>query len=154
MVPLCNALAAVPRRLYTEYVDPTPLYAMIACRLISLDKRPGVRPIGVCETARRIIGKAIAGVLHNDIRAAAGPLQMCTSQPPSSETAVQALADVFTSLDTEAVVLVNALNAFNQLNRQLALRNIPALCPPLACCVANFYRQRSLIRRWGSHLLS
>ena len=41
---------------------------------------------------------------------------------------------------TEAVVLVDASNAFNQLNRQLALRNISVLCPSLACFVINIYR--------------
>ena len=137
---LCNALAAATRRLCTEYVDPTPLHALIACRLIPLDKNPGVRPIGVCETARRIIGKAISSVLHHDIRAAAGPLQLCAGQPAGCEAAVHALADVFSSLDTEAVVLVDASNAFNQLNRQLALRNISVLCPSLACFVINIYR--------------
>ena len=137
---LCNALAAVTRRLCTEYVDPTPLYALIACRLIPLDKNPGVRPIGVCETVRRIMGKAIANVSRNDIRAAAGPLQLCAGQPAGSEAAVHALAKVFSSLDAEAVVLVDASNAFNSLNRQQALRNKPVLCPSLACVVVNFYR--------------
>ena len=30
-----------------EYVDPAGLEALVACRLIALDKRPGVCPIGV-----------------------------------------------------------------------------------------------------------
>ena len=37
-------------------------------------------------------------------------------------------------------MLVDASNAFNQLNRQLALRNISVLCPSLACFVVNIYR--------------
>ena len=57
---LCNAVAAFARRLATQYVDPAGLSAFVACRLVSLDKNPGVRPIGVCETVRRIIGKAIS----------------------------------------------------------------------------------------------
>ena len=137
---LCNALAALTRRLCSHHVDPTPLHALIACRLIPLDKKPGVRPIGVCETARRIMGKAIVNVLHQDIRVAAAPLQLCAGQPAGSEAGVYALANVFSSLDSEAVLLVDASNAFNQLNRQQALRNIPVLCPPLACLVTNIYR--------------
>ncbi len=49
---LCHALALFTRRLCTAYVG---LSAFLACHLIALDKCPGVRPIGVCETARRII---------------------------------------------------------------------------------------------------
>ena len=40
---------------------------LVAFRLISLDKSPGVRPIGVGEVLRRIIGKAILTVLKSDI---------------------------------------------------------------------------------------
>ena len=137
---LCNSLAAVARRLCTEYVDPTPLHALIGCRLIPLDKKPGVRPIGVCETTRRIIGKTIASVLRHEIRAAAGPLQMCAGQPAGCEAATHALDRVFAEADTEAVILVDASNAFNSMNRQLALRNIPVLCPALAWYVINTYR--------------
>ena len=55
---LCNALASVARRISTEFLDPSSTFALFACRIVSLDKRPAVRPIGVCETLRRIIGKA------------------------------------------------------------------------------------------------
>ena len=50
LVNLCNSLALVAKRLCSEYVDPQGITALLACRLIALDKRPGVRPIGVCET--------------------------------------------------------------------------------------------------------
>ena len=43
---LCDALAAVTKRISTEHVDPSGLTAFIASRLIPLDKQPGVRPIG------------------------------------------------------------------------------------------------------------
>ena len=42
--------------------------------------------------------------------------------------------------DTEAVLLVNATNAFNSLNRQVALHNIRRLCPSLATILINTYR--------------
>ena len=56
---LCHSLALVARRLCTAFVDPDNLSAFVACRLIALNKNPGVRPIGVGETCRRIISKAI-----------------------------------------------------------------------------------------------
>ena len=43
---LCDALSAVARKLCTTFVDPGGLSAFVSCRLIALDKCPGVRPIG------------------------------------------------------------------------------------------------------------
>ena len=54
---LCSAVADLARRLSTEHVDPFGLMPLLNNRLIPLDKNPGVRPIGVGETLRRIIGK-------------------------------------------------------------------------------------------------
>ncbi len=54
-----HLLCLATRRLCTAYVHPQGLSAFLACRLIALDKCPGVRPIRVCETARQIISKAI-----------------------------------------------------------------------------------------------
>ena len=45
---LCSAIATMTRRLCTEYVDPRSIEAILANRLIPLDKGEGkVRPIGV-----------------------------------------------------------------------------------------------------------
>ena len=46
-ISLCNSLAAVARCLCTQEIDPKELMAFAACRLILLDKKPGVRPIGI-----------------------------------------------------------------------------------------------------------
>ena len=40
-------LATLARRLATQYLDPNTLKAFIACRLIPLDKNPGVCPISI-----------------------------------------------------------------------------------------------------------
>jgi len=48
---------AVGRRLCTDSINPDYLSAFVACRLILLDKCPGVRPIGIGEDPRRIIAK-------------------------------------------------------------------------------------------------
>ena len=68
---LCESLAATARRICTCYVDPRGLSAFVACRLIALDKCPRLSPIGIGETIRRLIGRAIARVLSDDIQAAA-----------------------------------------------------------------------------------
>ncbi len=48
---LCHCLALLAKRISTTYVDPNGLSPFLACRLIALNKNPGVRPIGLCETA-------------------------------------------------------------------------------------------------------
>jgi hypothetical protein len=42
--------------------------------------------------------------------------------------------------ECEATLLVNATNAFNILNRQVALHNIRCLCPSIATVLINSYR--------------
>ena len=60
---LSDAIAEVTRHLCKKYVDPDAIKSLMACRLIALNKNPGVRPIGVVETLRRIMGKAIMAII-------------------------------------------------------------------------------------------
>ena len=60
---LHKTLALLAWHLCTEVFDFDSLQAYIACRLVPLDKRPGMRPIGICEIARRIISKALLTVV-------------------------------------------------------------------------------------------
>ena len=46
---LYEVLSLVAKRLYSFYVHPDGIKPLLACRLIALDKKPGVRPIGVSE---------------------------------------------------------------------------------------------------------
>ena len=48
---------------------------------------------------------------------------------------------IFESPETEAAILVDATNAFNCLNRQVAVRNIHQLCPSLSTILTNTYRE-------------
>ena len=82
---LCNSLAAVARWMSTEFVDPSGIVALGTCCLIPLDKKPGVRPIGVCEMVRRIMCKAILSVIQDDITMVAGPIQLCAGQNAGCE---------------------------------------------------------------------
>ena len=150
---LCDALAAVNKRICTAtFVDPSSLTSFVASRLIALDKCPGVRPIGIGEVARRIMGKAIATVIGNEIQEAAGPLQTCAGHLSGCEAAVHAMHQVFGDDNVKGVILVHATNAFNCLNRQTALINIKHLCPALSKVLINTYRGDilSLPRRYNT----
>ena len=55
------------------------------------------------------------------------------------EAAIHAARQLYDDDSTEGLLLVDASNAFNQLNRQAALHNISFLCPPLATVLQNTY---------------
>ena len=67
----------------------------------------------------------------NSMEFAAGPLQTCSGLKGGIEAAIHAMRLTFEKENTEAVLLVDAENAFNNLNRKAALQNIRQLCPPL-----------------------
>ena len=56
---LCESIARLIKRLCTTYVDTSGVVPLNACGLVALDKNPGIRPIGIGETLRRLIGKMI-----------------------------------------------------------------------------------------------
>ena len=140
-VTLCSALAAVGHRLCTEAVHPDGLSAFVACRLIPLDKQPGVRPIGIGEVPRRIIAKAVLHLVDLDVREACGALQVCAGCEGGCEAAVHAVRQLFDDPGSQAVLLVDASNAFNSVNRQAALHNILRICPSLAQILINTYQR-------------
>ena len=151
---LCEALAALARRLCCEMVDPMTISALLACRLIPLDKNPGVRPIGVCEVARRIIGKAVLSIVNPEVQRAAGSLQLCAGQPCGIEAAIHAMRTVYEDSETDGILMVDARNAFNSLNRGAALRNIRWTCPEIATILINIYRCPAELFTGGEVLLS
>ena len=115
----------------------------MACRLIPLNKNPGVRPIGIGEILRRIIGKSIGWILKRDIQSAAGPLQASTGLKGGAEATIHTMKDLFESEETDAVILVDASNAFNSLNQAVALHNIQYTCPEFSIILNNTYREPS-----------
>ena len=144
----------VARRISTTLVDLSGLEAFVACRLIALDKCPRVRPIGIGEVARRIIGKAIARIVAHEILEATSPLQTCAGHLSGCEVAVHAMHEVFKDDCVEGVILVDAASAFDCLNRQTALVNIKNLCPALSKVFINTYRQHILLFIEGESILS
>ena len=54
----------------------------------------------------------------------AGDLQLCAGQKSGCETAVHAMSEIFAEEETDAVLLVDATNAFNSINRKVMLHNI------------------------------
>ena len=128
--------------------------SLTACRLVALDKRPGVRPIGIGETLRHLISKAVLHVTRDDILKAVGCQQLCAGQEAATESAILAMRSIFEDEVAEAALMVDTSNAFNSLNREVALRNTHILCPSLAPVLTNTYQSHSRLFIGGGHILS
>jgi hypothetical protein len=138
---LAQSIADFTKILCAENVDPQILQEFLAGRLIPLKKNPdGIRPIGVGEALRRIVAKTVTRILRNDIQQATGTLQTCSGIEAGIEAAVHAMRDIFMEDDTEALLLVDAKNAFNSLNREVALNNIAVICPTFHRFLNNSYQ--------------
>ena len=138
-VDLRKAIANFIKKICTEEIS-TSIETFAACRrLIPLDKNPGLRPIVVREILRRITGKVIVSVVKKEVISSMGSLQVCAGQEAGSEAAIHAMEKIFKEESTEAVLLVDAANAFNSINIKVFLHNISILCPAISTFVTNCY---------------
>ena len=110
---LCDTVAAMPRRLCTEYVDPLTIEPLLANRLIPLDKGEGqVRPIGVGEVIRRIVAKCVTKVTKEDVLEASGSLQLCVGHKSGSEAGIHAVHNLFEADDTDVIYFLYVFHEF------------------------------------------
>ena len=75
-------------------VSDNSLEALMASRLVPLDKRPGLRPTGVGEVLRRIAGKIVISVTKKDVVKASSKSQIC-GREAGSEAAIYAMKELF-----------------------------------------------------------
>ena len=109
------------------------------CRLIPLDKNPGLRPIGVEEVLKRIVGKVIVSTLWDYIITSVGPLQVCAGQEHGCEAVVHAMSKMYKEEHYKALLLAGAANAFNSVNIKVFLHNINVVCPSISIYLENCY---------------
>ena len=86
------------------------------------------------------MGKCISRVLHKDIQQSAGPLQAATGLQGGAEAAIHSMKLIFEQDSTDGVILVDASNAFNSLNRKAALHNIRIMCSEFSTVIINTHR--------------
>ena len=117
---LRDTVAGLCRWLCNSIVAWDEVRALLASRLFALDKCPGVRPIGIGETLRRVIGKAICMATRLDATLVCGSDQLCAGLRVGIEGAIYAMHELFETHQDQStgwgVLLVDAANAFNSLN--------------------------------------
>ena len=126
------------------------LEAFLACKLIPLDKNPRIG-----DVIRRILGRTVITTFRRNILESAGDLQLCADQRAGCEAAIHALSSIFSEDDSDAILLVDADNTFNRINRNVMLHNIRIRCPIIATYVINSYsREARLFISVGEEITS
>jgi hypothetical protein len=117
--------------------------ALMAGRLVALDKSPGVCPIGVGETWWRLAAKATLLVCGCDAKEQFGIDQLCAGLEAGIEGGIHAINELWRQHEEEeewGFLLVDAANAFNELNGTAMLWTIRHEWPSSARFAFNCYR--------------
>ena len=139
---LAEQVALLARRLCIEDIPHEQTSFYFDGRLVALKKQDnGVRPVGVGEALRRIVGKSVGKLTKTDVQQASGLLQTCSGLDSGIEAAIHAMAQTWEEEECEAVLLIDAENAFNSLNRATALHNVGRRCSSLNKYLQNSYRK-------------
>ncbi len=65
--------------------------ALMACRLVALDKQPGTRPVGIGSAFRHLMAKTLLVVAGEQATLACGNTNLCAGLPAGIEGAVHAI---------------------------------------------------------------
>ena len=66
---------------------------------------------------------------------------MRAGQDSGYEAIIHAVRELYCQSVSEAILLIDASNAFNCFARNIALMNIQEICPPFSVPLINMYRQ-------------
>ena len=122
--------------------------ALMSGRLIALDKSPGVRPIGIGESWRRLFAKCLLSVTGEEVSAVCGVDNLSVGIPAGIEAAIHSVNEcVDGNHDTDdwGFILVDAKNAFNELNIYTMLWTVRHLWPSGCRFVFNCYSHWSTL---------
>jgi hypothetical protein len=166
---LRQELADWTKWLATDHPPWAAYRAMMACRLVALDKQPGVRPVGIGEIYRRLLAKCVISAVGSQATAACSNYNLCAGLPAGIEGAVHAVRQAWTAnlppppqptpaepmleqgpctqppappapADPNAALMVDASNGFNELGRKAALWTVYHLWTGGARFASNCYR--------------
>ena len=76
-----------------SYPPWAPYSTLMACCLVALDKRPGVRPVGIGEMLRWALAKLVMRAVGDQANTACGNLQLCAGLEAGIEGATHILWD-------------------------------------------------------------
>ena len=77
----------------------------MASRLLPLSKNPHLRPIGVGEVLRRLMGKVMMNTFSEDVTTASSDAQMC-GRSSGSEAAIHAMRRMFQHKNSDTIIII------------------------------------------------
>ena len=83
--------------------------------------------------------KVVMMISKQNVMKSAGSLQVCAGEETGAEAAIHAAHDISKAHTTETVLLIDAENAFNAINRKSILHNISVICPIISAYINNSY---------------
>ena len=93
---------------------------LMRIRLITLDKQPGIRPVGLGETWQIMMAKCLLRVAGPEAKAACGTMQLTGGVEAGIEGAIHAMRALWEEHKHEedwGFLLIDARNTFNEENR-------------------------------------
>eukprot|EP00978_Attheya_sp_CCMP212_P000833 scaffold1738_cov46-Attheya_sp.AAC.5 len=118
--------------------------ALMACRLLALNKWPGIRPIGVGEVWQRLITKVNLMVMVKAVKAICGENQLCVGLEAGVEGAIHAMQLIYEEHhkmeEDWGFLLVDTRNAFNKGSCIAMLWTVRHTLPSGARFCFNVYR--------------
>ena len=98
--------------------------------------------------------KAVMEVKGQKVQESVGSLQLCAGQPVGVESAIHTMRNFLDDDSSDGILLIDADNAFNRVNRKVALWNVQFTCPVMKHVLINFYRSPTRIFMKGEGALS
>jgi len=142
-----HKLRTVMAKLALWLANDTPPWAayraLMAGRLLALDKCPGIRPIVSGEIWRRTLAKIILEVAGGAAKDACGTDQLCAGLEAGIEGGIHAMKlmwDIHHMEEEWGFLLIDARNAFNELNRTAMLWTVRHEWPAGARFAFNCYK--------------
>ena len=80
--------------------------------------------------------------------------QLAAGQDGGCGAAIHSARRLFNENNCEALLLIDAKNAFNELNRGVAIRNLEKTCHPFYTLVTSMYRDPSRLYSDGDFIMS
>ena len=81
-------------------------------------------------------------------------MQLCAGQEAGCEAAMHAMGEIFREEETNALLFVDATNAFNSLNRNTMIHNIQYLCPQWLYAYNSYCTPARLFIQGGEEITS
>eukprot|EP00957_Ditylum_brightwellii_P001289 101360-Ditylum_brightwellii.AAC.1 len=95
--------------------------------LIGLDKCQGIRPVGAGEAFQRCMGKDLLFVCGEEAAETCGTKQLCGGLRSGIKGGIHVISDLWNSYgddDEWGFLIVDARNAFNEINRMAMLWHV------------------------------